>query len=442
MTAQPPATKASGVSALLASLSPSAPAPLPPIKQDFLSMILGALTTGVTGADPATAAQPSHAKPSSPTPGAADAAASEATAASLLLALLVPPLPLPPPLFMLAKLSAQKSSVPSVLSASPASQSTPETRAAKTAASDARIALSRQFPDRDTAPETSGSEQHADSAKNPGSPVGEKPLTSTVQPSPAETALEKKPVEPVAEKPLLPPGQVSPGSGTSVATSNQLMNNSTQRNEIAGRTEQKLPPADVSAVGGANTGGATPDGGAKSSLSFSWSEPAPEQVAIIALAAKTAGEAAPAMEAAPAGVPVSASLDRLEQMISREAINVRQTSAQTLGVSLKLDSNTELFLQLTTQNGLVQASVRCDRGQFAPEDAQWAQLQQSLARQNVELLPMTGSSNLNFQQPSDKHPHPPAAREEWPAPGAPAQPAQPRKQKQQNRPPKNWESWA
>jgi hypothetical protein len=148
------------------------------------------------------------------------------------------------------------------------------------------------------------------------------------------------------------------------------------------------------------------------------------------------------MEAAPAGVPVSASLDRLEQMISREAINVRQTSAQTLGVSLKLDSNTELFLQLTTQNGLVQASVRCDRGQFAPEDAQWAQLQQSLARQNVELLPMTGSSNLNFQQPSDKHPHPPAAREEWPAPGAPAQPAQPRKQKQQNRPPKNWESWA
>jgi hypothetical protein len=111
-------------------------------------------------------------------------------------------------------------------------------------------------------------------------------------------------------------------------------------------------------------------------------------------------------------------------------------------VALKLDSNTQLFLQLTTNNGMVQASVRCDRGQFAPEDSQWAQLQQSLARQNVELLPMTASSNMNFQQPSGQNQRRPANREDWPSADAAVQPAQPRKQKEQNRPSKNWESWA
>jgi len=116
--------------------------------------------------------------------------------------------------------------------------------------------------------------------------------------------------------------------------------------------------------------------------------------------------------------------------------------AQTLGVSLKLDSNTHLYLQLTNHNGLVQASVRCERGSFAPQDSQWAQLQQSLARQNVELLPMSGGSNLNFQQPSDERTRQIAAREDWAAAGAAVQPAQSRKQRDQNRPRKNWESWA
>jgi ABC-type uncharacterized transport system involved in gliding motility auxiliary subunit len=111
-------------------------------------------------------------------------------------------------------------------------------------------------------------------------------------------------------------------------------------------------------------------------------------------------------------------------------------------MALRLDSNTRLFLQLTTNNGHVQASVRCERGQFAPEEAQWAQLQQSLARQNVELLPMTGGSNLNFQQPSGEHSRQPALREDWAAAGAAVSPAQPRKQKEQNRSRKNWESWA
>jgi hypothetical protein len=223
------------------------------------------------------------------------------------------------------------------------------------------------------------------------------------------------------------------------------MNLKSERNEIAGRTEQKLPLATVSAISSADTGNPTSDGGTQTPLPFSWHEEPLEQLAIVDLSSRGFSVAAPAAEAtpeAPARVSSAAPLERLEQMISREVMTVRQTGAETLGVALKLDTQTQLFLQLTSHNGQVQASVRCDRGQFAPEDSQWAQLQQSLARQNVELLPMTGSSNLNFQQPSGQHQRPPASRQDWPSADAAVPPAQPRKQKGQNRSRKNWESWA
>jgi hypothetical protein len=129
-------------------------------------------------------------------------------------------------------------------------------------------------------------------------------------------------------------------------------------------------------------------------------------------------------------------------MITREAVTIRQMGAQTLDVSLKLDSNTQLSLQLTTNNGLTQASVRVDRGQFTPEDSQWAQLTQSLARQNVELLPMTGGSNLGFEQPSQERQRQLPTQPDWPETTATVPPTQARQQKEQNRPRNNWELWA
>jgi len=242
-----------------------------------------------------------------------------------------------------------------------------------------------------------------------------------------------------------PESKPPPANGTSAASTGQRMSFTSERYEIAGRREQKLPPAAISAVSSTDMGSSPAGGGAKLSLPFSWHDAPSEPLAIMYLSTKAASPGAPAMETildAPAPTRGASPLERLEQMISHEAVTVRQTGAQTLGVSLKLDSNTELFLQLTAHNGLTQASVRCERGSFAPEDSQWAQLRQSLAAQNVELLPMTGGSNLNFQQPSEEHPRQLAAREDWAAAGAAAQPAQPRKQKGQNRPRRNWESWA
>jgi hypothetical protein len=168
-------------------------------------------------------------------------------------------------------------------------------------------------------------------------------------------------------------------------------------------------------------------------------------LSIIDLPGKSSLSAAPPETGleAPIRAASATAVERLEQMMTREVVTIRQAGAQSLGVTLKLDSNTQLFLELTSHNGLVQASVRCERGQFAPDDSQWTQLQQSLARQNVELLPMTGGSNPSFQPSAGRdHGRPPAMREDGASAGSAPQPAQPRNQKQNNRSRKRWESWA
>jgi hypothetical protein len=378
-------------------------------------VILKALTSRAPKTDPGPAAQPSGKKPLLPPAAATDGAAGDATAAdaaaSLLLCLLAPPLPLPPQLPVLAKPAMHTSTAPSVPSA-PWAQSAVESKPANTDAADKPPALAART---DAAPEKKAAQTSI-----------EKALPLPAQPSAAK---------PAAAKP-------APSSGTSVAISSQRMNYMAERDEIAGPTEQKLPSAALSAINGANPGSG-PAGGAKSPLTFSWHESQSQEVEIAVLSAKAAGQAAPSTDAAPADAPVTAPLDRLEQMIFREAVAFRQAGAQTLGVTLKVDAHTQLFLQLTSSNGHVQALVRCDRGSFSAPDSQWAQLEQSLARQNVQLLPLDGALRLGFQQsPDNSQRHLASASQNVPPVGDAVEPAQPRKQKGQNRSRKNWESWA
>lgn len=254
------------------------------------------------------------------------------------------------------------------------------------------------------------------------------------------------------------PAKAVPTSGTAVANNSQRMNSSSERNEIAGRVEQKLPLKPVSAALNSDTGSSSADGGSKLPMQFTWQDVSPETLPILNVTtsgfASTVAAAAAASTTAPvASAPAvetllpataAAAVDRVEQMISREAVAVRQSGAQNVGVSLNLDSNTQLFLQLTTHNGVTQASVRIDRGQFSPEQSQWAQLQQSLSKQNVELLPMTAGSNLNSQQNGDSRSRQFATRQDSFADTADGvRASSPRQQqKQQTRSRKNWESWA
>ncbi|HEV7927397.1 MAG TPA: hypothetical protein VGR14_18745 [Verrucomicrobiae bacterium] len=450
MTAYTPAPKASGVSALLASLSAAPTPPPPPSANDnFLAVMLQALVTEADGTDHPTSAQPAQEKTS-----AKEADVPDQKAARLLLASLAPPLPdLPKP----PSYKASATSMPVVGSDSTSSSAPAQTEKEKPAPTPAALDLTAAslLLGLLAPPLLNLAKPLSHKASAPAAPVAPTvpptPSVSTVtagESNPAKTdASEKTPSLLAQVSPTKEP-EVSPAaiSGTSAANTTPRMSFPSERNEIAGRTEQKLPPPGISAVSSADAGGSSPDGGAKSSLTFSWHDAPTEPLTIVDLSAKAAAPVFPLAEVA-VDAPVQTSsttpLERLEQMISREVVSVRQFGAQTLGVTLKLDVNTQLYLELTTHNGSVQASVRAERGNFAPEDAQWAQLQQSLARQNVELLPMTGSSNLNFKQPSDERPRQPVTREDWPVAGAAVQPAQPRKrQQEQNRSRKNWESWA
>ena len=81
-------------------------------------------------------------------------------------------------------------------------------------------------------------------------------------------------------------------------------------------------------------------------------------------------------------------IEQVTRLVNQEAVTVGQLGATSLAVSLKLDSHTELFLQLTNNDGQIQASLRCERGNIDGLSGHWGQLQESLARQNVQLLPL------------------------------------------------------
>ena len=78
----------------------------------------------------------------------------------------------------------------------------------------------------------------------------------------------------------------------------------------------------------------------------------------------------------------------MTRLVTQEVAMIKQSGANSLAVSLKIDPQTELFLQLTNHDGQIQASLRCERGSMAGLDTHWGQLQESLSRQNVQLLPL------------------------------------------------------
>jgi hypothetical protein len=84
----------------------------------------------------------------------------------------------------------------------------------------------------------------------------------------------------------------------------------------------------------------------------------------------------------------AARVEQVARMVTQEVTMLRQSGATSLAVSLKVDAHTELFVQLTSHGGQMQASLHCERGSLAGLDGHWGQLQESLARQNVQLMPL------------------------------------------------------
>jgi len=255
-------------------------------------------------------------------------------------------------------------------------------------------------------------------------------LAKDSAPHPAETAESKTQYVAVPASNTLSIVQNSPTSttGTRGALSGQEMKSGLQKNEFAaadltaskatapsgGTTARSsVSTATSSASAPSKTAPASdglnnPAGGSASNNFGSKldSTPLPSSALTADLAGKASANSIDAgreVAAAPAPDRSAAQAERVGTFVSQQVLLVRQSSANNLAVSLKLDSQTELNLQLTKQNGQIEAAVRLERGDIPGLGNHWKDLQESLARQNVQLLPLENRSSgrpSSFQQSS------------------------------------------
>ena len=249
-----------------------------------------------------------------------------------------------------------------------------------------------------------------------------------------------------------------PPSGTTVAINGQRMKSASQANEIAGSAAQKLPPSLQTASEAPGADEAIPAVRASIPVDFSDLRQSTGQWMILDSTAPMAAVPTLTANIAGASMPSAARIEQVEHLISREVVTIRQSGADALAVSLKVDSRTSLFLQLTNHQGRIEASVRCESGDAGALDAHWKQLQESLARQNVQLLPRQDkplpvgpSSDAQAETPGNfqdgpsagqQPPRPPAPPVEKPSEDAMNAAIGLSKPKPKPRRHPGWESWA
>ena len=157
--------------------------------------------------------------------------------------------------------------------------------------------------------------------------------------------------------------------GTLSATQSYEMKKSAEPVETVSGTEQKVPSREHDS--------AVP----KSELS-----------AFASHAALIRPSTTPEWVAAPHEVRAATSVDKVIESIRAEVVMMRRMQPDMLSVVLRPDSGTEIVVQMTNTNGEVHAHIRCERGDFDGLNAQWGDLERSMAAQGVKLAPLLPSS--------------------------------------------------
>jgi len=95
-------------------------------------------------------------------------------------------------------------------------------------------------------------------------------------------------------------------------------------------------------------------------------------------------------------------VERISRLVLGEAALIKQHSSDSMAVVLRPDAETELLVHLTQRNGQIEATVRCERGDWQQLGALWSQLQESLAQHKVRLAPLQEppSNPSNFNPPA------------------------------------------
>jgi hypothetical protein len=254
---------------------------------------------------------------------------------------------------------------------------------------------------------------------------------------------------PVAIKPPLPELAAKPtaehaaklGAGTdgmTVAPNGDRMKFVAEQNKTAGQATQKLPPvAPISSAAAVKAD--APGAKVRLPVDFSAKDNASEQVLLTA--AKAASPSAPGAVMASSAVPAPSAAERIEKLVTREAVSFKQSGADEVGVSLKIDAHTQLFLQLSYRDGQTQAVLRCEKGDLPALSAHFGQLQESLARQNIQLQSSGHGSDLGQQRPPGRSWQESSPVEDSSAKNA-AKSASSTKPKTKPLSRQGWESWA
>lgn len=232
-------------------------------------------------------------------------------------------------------------------------------------------------------------------------PRAEGSAAPTSSAAPGDDSLKGAP-EGGIERPVSPPPIVS-ADGTTTAPLNPGMNNAAKQDEFAAAAVQKLPTETAGAVSAAP---------APANRRLAKDAPVTAPVAVTAFAnaerRATPIETAPA-EPGPTSAADPARVERLAHTIASEATLLRQFQTDRLSVVLKPDAETQIRLQFTQHNGLIEATARCDQGDLHFLSAHWPELQQRLEPQGIRLLDLAGaggsfgaggdSSQRHFQPP-------------------------------------------
>ncbi|HET7625348.1 MAG TPA: hypothetical protein VFM25_08785 [Verrucomicrobiae bacterium] len=312
-----------------------------------------------------------------------------------------------------------------------------------------------QEESRKDSPELKPSNSQTKPDENHSAVSDKSPASSEKNSNSHETSPEKKRDDSSQRISVNSTKPASIADGKAAAKQESPMKLADEQNEIAGSTVQNLPRLDARGEISFRPEGKSEMPGVSAAER---KEKTISENPIVALTEKV-GTSVSGKEISAARVLSDGSaanaVERLSKLVGGEAVAFRRSGAEAVTISLKLDSRTEISLGLASHHGQVQALIHCERGDLAGAENHWGQLRESLARHNVELLPLqksdfsksawnfsSGAGSRNFQPSGQQHGRDPQARflsEELPPAPRESGAFQKTKKTQSAR---GWESWA
>jgi hypothetical protein len=252
----------------------------------------------------------------------------------------------------------------------------------------------------------------------------------------------------------------SPIPGMADAKSQIPVKMAEQMNQIALRMEKKLPyrarPETILShdATSAHVGASRASGHAKADVDL------PDAGLLGVMPAPVTLENLPPSRAGAEGAWIAkadAHPEALGHVILNHVAEMKQLNAATLAVVLRPDAQTELFLHLYQRNDGIEVHVQCDQGHYEAFNANWGQLQQTLALQGIRVAPLNepvpkesgsgpGPAGNYHQSPNHTGQHQPQRqpepREESTFVGSLTEPLRLRRTRAASHTNRGWETWA